>query len=117
MFDNALAALRYLHSPDGGALTKLAHTQVMRAAKTDGTRDGWAFTMKKPLSSPGAAVPPPLSSRATASLSPFFLVPVRCTCCGANFFGTKYSCHRYLACCSAFASAFACVTVAEMVGQ
>ena len=39
-FNNASAALRYLHSPDGGALTKLAHTQVIRAAKTDGTRDG-----------------------------------------------------------------------------
>ena len=39
-FNNTSAALRYLHSPDGGALTKLAHTQVMRAAKTDGTRDG-----------------------------------------------------------------------------
>ena len=39
-FNNASAALRYLHSPDGGSLMKLAHTQVMRAAKADGTRDG-----------------------------------------------------------------------------
>ena len=43
-FDNASAALRYLHSPDGWVLTKLAHTQFMRAAKTDGTRDSWART-------------------------------------------------------------------------
>ena len=67
----------------------------MRAAKTDGTQDGWAFTMKKPPSSAGAlAAPPPSSSRATPSLSPFFLVLVRCICCGANICGTKYSCHR-----------------------
>ena len=39
-FNNAWAALRYLHSLDGGALTKLAHTQVRRAAKTDSTQDG-----------------------------------------------------------------------------
>ena len=65
-FDNASAALRYLHSPDGGALTKLAHTLVMRATKIDGTHDGWAFTIKKPSSSAGApVVPPPSSSRAT----------------------------------------------------
>ena len=94
-FNNALAALWYLHSPNGGALTKLAHTEVMRAAKTDGTRDGWAFTMKKPLSSSSApAAPPPSSSCATPSLSPFFLVPVRCACCGANICGTKYLCQR-----------------------
>ena len=61
-FNNASAALRYLHSPDGGALTKLAHTQVMRAAKTDGTRDGWAFTMKKLLSSSSTPAAPPPSS-------------------------------------------------------
>ena len=53
-FDNASAALRYLHPPDGGALTKLAHTQIMPAATRDGTCDGWAFTMKKPLSRAGA---------------------------------------------------------------
>ena len=67
----------------------------MQAAKTDGTRDGWVFIMKKPWSSAGApAAPPPSSSRATPSLSPFFLVPVRCACCGANICGTKYSCQR-----------------------
>ena len=94
-FNNASAALRYLHSPNGGALTKLAHTQVMRAAKTDGTRDGWAFSMKKPSSSTRALeAPPPSSSRATPSLSPFSLVPVQCACCGANICGTKYSCQR-----------------------
>ena len=94
-FSKAAAALRYLHSPDGGSLTKLALTQVMRAAKSDGTRDGWAFTLKKPASSSGASdAPPPSSSRATPSLSPFLLVPVRCACCGANICGTKYSCRR-----------------------
>ena len=94
-FDNASAALRYLQSPDVGSLTKLAHTQVTRAAKTDGTRDGWAFPMKKPASSSGASAGPPASSsRATPSLSPFFLVPVRAACCGANICGTKYSCQR-----------------------
>ena len=94
-FNNASAALRYLQFPDGGPLTKLAHTQVMRAAKTDGTRDGWAFTMKNPASSSGAsaALPPPWSC-ATPSLSPFLLVPVRCACCGAIFCGTKHSCQR-----------------------
>ena len=94
-FQQCLAALRYQHFPDGGSLTKLAHTQVMRAAKADGTRDGWAFNLKKPASSSRAsAAPPPSSSRATPSLSPFLLVLVRCACCGANICGTKYSCQR-----------------------
>ena len=92
-FNNPWAALRYMHSPNGRALTKLAHTEVMRAAKTDGTRDGWAFTMWKPLSSSSApAAPPPSSSRATPSRSPSFLVSIRCACCGANISGTNYSC-------------------------
>ena len=42
-FDNVSPAPRYLHSPDGRALTKLAHTQVMRAAKTDGMPDASAL--------------------------------------------------------------------------
>ena len=65
---------------------------VIRAAKTDGTLDGRVFTTKKPSSSGGApAVPPPSSSRATPP-SLFFLVPLRCACCGKNICGNNYSC-------------------------
>ena len=71
-FNNASAALPYLHSPDGGSLTKLAHTHVIRTAKTDGTCDGWAFTMKKPPSSSGASAAPPTSLRNEAFLCGLF---------------------------------------------
>ena len=92
-FNNASAPLRYLQLSNRGALTKLAHTQVMRAAKTDGKRDGWAFTVKTRASSADVLVaPPPSSSRATPSLILFFLVQF--ACCRANICGTKYSCQR-----------------------
>ena len=47
-FLSVAAALRHLHSPTGGSLTKLQHTQVTRAAKSKATCDGWAFTMENP---------------------------------------------------------------------
>ena len=94
-FDNALAAHWYLHSPNGKALTKLAHTYVMRAAKTDGTHDGWEFIIKKPSSSTGApVVPPHSSSSATPALGLFLFVTVPCACCGAKICGIRYSCEN-----------------------
>ena len=51
-FPSAAAALRHLHSPEGGSLTNLKHTQVLRAAKSNATQDGWAFTQEKPSVAP-----------------------------------------------------------------
>ena len=45
-FPSVAATLRHLHSPAGGSLKKLQHTQVTRAAKSNTTCDGWAFTME-----------------------------------------------------------------------
>ena len=41
-FHSVAEALRYLHSEAGGSLRHLKHTQVARAAKNDGTRDGYS---------------------------------------------------------------------------
>ena len=47
-FPSIAVALRHLHSPEGGSLTKLKHTQVARAVKCNAARDGWVFTHEKP---------------------------------------------------------------------
>ena len=49
-FHSVAEALRFLHSEAGGSLRHLKHTQVARAAKSDGTRDGYSFTFKEPMS-------------------------------------------------------------------
>ena len=101
-FPSVAAALRHLYSPAGGSLKKLQHTQVTRAAKSNATRDGWAFTMENPsLVNPVVAAPSPsptplqLAAR-PQPLTPFFLAAVRCACCGINICGTKYTCNRCL---------------------
>ena len=81
-FPNVAAALRHLHSLAGASLTKLHHSQVSWAAKSNAARDGWAFTMEEPPSftaSVAAPSPSPLPLQpgaAPRSLTSFFLVAV-----------------------------------------
>ena len=99
-FPNVASALRHLHSPARGSLTKLHHSQVSQATKSSATHDGWAFTLEE-LPSVTAAVaaslpsPSPLQAGAAPrSLTSFFLVAVLCPCCAANICGTEYTCTR-----------------------
>ena len=94
-FANIAQALRYLRSEDGGSL-RIEHTQVARAAKTNATRDGYAFTFDEPSSH---VVASPARPQRTAvapapNLSTFGFTIVRCACCGANICGTKRTCSR-----------------------
>ena len=76
---NAAAALRYLHSLAGGPLTKVHHTQVARASRSNAMHDGWAFTLEKLLSviiAVAAPSPSPSPSQLGATPQPliqFFL--------------------------------------------
>ena len=80
-YPSVAAALRHLHSPVGGSLKKLQHVQVTRAAKSNATRDGWAFTMENPsLVNPvvAASSPSPTPSQSAACPqppTPFFWLP------------------------------------------
>ena len=101
-FPSVTAALRHLHSPAGDSLKKLQHTQVTRAAKSNATRDGWAFTMDNPsLLNPGVAAPSPSptpsqSAARSQPLTLFFLAAVRCACCSINICGAKCTRNRRL---------------------
>ena len=89
-FHNVAEVLHYLHSEAGGSLRPLKHTQVVRAAKNDATRDGYSFTFKEPAPMVVArpARPQPAATRTLASLG---LTVVRCACCDANICGVTYS--------------------------
>ena len=98
-FPSAGATVRHLHSPAGGSLTNLKHTQVVRAAKSNASRDGWAFTQEKPSAAPVAASASTSAAAAALALASFGSATMRCACCGANICGVKYSCgtcHRLL---------------------
>ena len=94
-FHSVAEALRFLHSEAGGSLWHLKHTQVTRAAKNDGTRDGYSFTFKE-LASMVVARPAHPQPAATPTLASFGLTAVRCACCGANICGVRHSCTRCL---------------------
>ena len=82
-FPSVAAALHHLHSPAGGSLKKLQHPSVTRAAKSNATRDGWAFTMEDPsLVNPVVAAPSPSPTPSQLAaclqpLTPFFWLPCR----------------------------------------
>ena len=95
-FHSVAEALRFLHSEAGGSLRHLKHTQVARAAKSDGTRDGYSFTFKEPASMVVARPVRPQPA-ATPTLASFGLTAVRCACCGANICGVRHSCTRCIA--------------------
>ena len=85
-FHSFAEALRFLNSEAGGSLQHLKHTPVARAAKSDGTRDGYSFTFKEPASMVVARPARPQPA-ATPTLASFGLTAVRCACCGANICG------------------------------
>ena len=85
-FHSVAEALRFLHSEAGGSLQHLKHTPVARAAKSDGTRDGYSFTLKEPVSMVVARLARPQPA-ATPTLASFGLTAVRCARCGANICG------------------------------
>ena len=112
-FPNVAGALRYLRSEEKGSL-RIQHTQVMRAAKANATRDGYAFTFDEP-SSLVVASPARLQRTAAApapNLSSFGFTAVRCARCGANICGTKHTCSR----CHRFVDE-ACMQFVERVAQ